>query len=294
MLLTMVIVSQNYIYLYQHGNVRVISWIINYGHTHLLQEIINHVECNNHNISLIFGSDVMENTRLLLLGCYSKTLDMVELMLITLTLYSVSDTGFIKPNSRCKRSWSNSFKSIFCWLSFLTENVVFTKCWIFWRFLKISDSKEIINHVKCNNHNISLIFGSDVTENTRLLLLGCYSKTLDIVELILKYVDPKCIDMDLTPSTVNLFRETVTPLISVCTLGNLCIVNALLRNHDIGAKYQTNAMVVTFNMVDYFTKKMSVTVINYPAYYPNIIFRVFKEISEYSTFCEYNIFCQEA
>jgi hypothetical protein len=29
-------------------------------------------------------------------------------------------------------------------------------------------------------------------------------------------------------------------------------------------------MAVTFNMVDYFLKKMSVTVINYPAYYPNI------------------------
>jgi hypothetical protein len=27
--------------------VEVISWIINYGHTHLLQEIVNHVECNN-------------------------------------------------------------------------------------------------------------------------------------------------------------------------------------------------------------------------------------------------------
>jgi hypothetical protein len=38
----------------------------------------------------------------------------------------------------------------------------------------------------------------------------------------------------------------------------------------IGAKYQTSAMVVTFNMVDYFLKKMSVTIINYPAYYPNI------------------------
>jgi hypothetical protein len=31
-------------------------------------------------------------------------------------------------------------------------------------------------------------------------------------------------------------------------------------------------MVVTFNMVDYFLKKMSVTVIDYPAYYPNTMF----------------------
>jgi hypothetical protein len=36
-------------------NVRVISWIINYGHTHLLQEIVNNVECNNHSIGLILA-----------------------------------------------------------------------------------------------------------------------------------------------------------------------------------------------------------------------------------------------
>jgi len=40
-------------------SVRVISWIINYGHTRLLKKIVNHVECNNYSISLIFGSNVM-------------------------------------------------------------------------------------------------------------------------------------------------------------------------------------------------------------------------------------------
>jgi hypothetical protein len=40
--------------------VEVISWIINYGHTHLLQEIVNHVECNNLSISLVFGSHNIE------------------------------------------------------------------------------------------------------------------------------------------------------------------------------------------------------------------------------------------
>jgi hypothetical protein len=36
-------------------NVRVISWIINYGHTQLLQEIVNHVECNNHLLHAFVG-----------------------------------------------------------------------------------------------------------------------------------------------------------------------------------------------------------------------------------------------
>ena len=89
--------------------------------------------------------------------------------------------------------------------------------------------QEIVNHVKCNNHSTSLVFGSDVMENTRLLLLGCYSDTLDMVELILKYVDPKCIDTDFT--FVSLITRNITPLIAGCTIGNLCIVKALLRNH---------------------------------------------------------------
>jgi hypothetical protein len=50
-------------------NVKVISWIINYGHTHLLQEIVNHVECNNLSISLVFGlnnADSLERLHLLI------------------------------------------------------------------------------------------------------------------------------------------------------------------------------------------------------------------------------------
>jgi ankyrin repeat protein len=89
--------------------------------------------------------------------------------------------------------------------------------------------QEIVNHVKCNDHSTSLVFGSDVMENTRLLLLGCYSDTLDMVELILKYVDPKCINRDFT--FVSLITRNITPLLAGCTIGNLCIVKALLRNH---------------------------------------------------------------
>ena len=96
--------------------------------------------------------------------------------------------------------------------------------------------QEIVNHVECNKYSISLVFGSDVMANGRMLSLGCYSNNLDMVELILKYVDPKCIDIDFTstcascmiPRSVN---AHVTPLIVACSIGNLRIVKLLLRNH---------------------------------------------------------------
>ena len=96
--------------------------------------------------------------------------------------------------------------------------------------------QEIVNHVKCNNLSISLVFGSDIIESTRLLLLGCHSKTLDMVELILTYIDPKCIDRDLSLrseylSNDILFNRNGTPLTTACAIGSLCIVNALLRKH---------------------------------------------------------------
>ena len=101
--------------------------------------------------------------------------------------------------------------------------------------------QEIVNHVECNNHSISLIFGSNVVENTRLLLLGCYSNTLGMVELILKYVDPKCIDMDLTSCGIsyNDPHRWYTPLTVACEIGNLCVVKALLRNHADINKYNS-------------------------------------------------------
>ena len=98
--------------------------------------------------------------------------------------------------------------------------------------------QEIVNHVECNNHSINLVFGFDVMENTRLLLLGCYSNTLDMVELILKYVDPKCIDIDFTSQ---LYNSLCTPLSVTCAKGNLCILKALLeKNPDINKCNHSN------------------------------------------------------
>jgi hypothetical protein len=59
----------------------------------LLQEIVNYVECKNHSINLVFGSDIMENTRLLLLGCHSNTLDMVKLILSMCSWFNAVNNG---------------------------------------------------------------------------------------------------------------------------------------------------------------------------------------------------------
>ena len=96
--------------------------------------------------------------------------------------------------------------------------------------------KEIVNHVECNNNSINLIFGSNVMENTRLLILGCYSNTLDMVKLMLEYVRPECINMDYGTSSDNEygFLTMCTPLMAACTTGNLYIVKALLtKNADV-------------------------------------------------------------
>ena len=92
--------------------------------------------------------------------------------------------------------------------------------------------KEIVKHVECNKHNISLIFGSNLMENIRLLTLGCYSNTSDMVELMLEYIDSKCINMDYSTSfdIANFVPRIYTPLMVACATGNLCIVKALLRN----------------------------------------------------------------
>ena len=91
--------------------------------------------------------------------------------------------------------------------------------------------QKIVNNVERNNRSTSLVFGSDIMKNTRLLVLGCYSNNLDMVELILRHVDPECIDMNLTSSIVSHFAGNITPLTLTCAIGNLSIVQALLRNH---------------------------------------------------------------
>ena len=119
------------------------------------------------------------------------------------------------------------FEKIFCVASGTSYDVRVIS-WII-NFGHIHLLQEIVNHVEDNNHSIYLVFGSNVMENKRLLLLGCFSNNLDMVELILKYIDPKCIDMEYTYYGKR-FRTRYTPLTLASELGNLGIVKALLRN----------------------------------------------------------------
>ncbi|XP_055999563.1 uncharacterized protein LOC130047888 [Ostrea edulis] len=64
------------------------------------------------------------------------------------------------------------------------------------------------------------IFGFDTKEQTRMLILGCYSKNISVVEVLLKYVDRCCIDSE--------YEGTYTPLIAACQTGKEDIVECLI------------------------------------------------------------------
>ena len=63
-------------------NIRVISWVIYYGHRQLLHFLFNLVTENGESISdVIYSSDRTEETRLLTLSCYRCDLEIVKLLL---------------------------------------------------------------------------------------------------------------------------------------------------------------------------------------------------------------------
>lgn len=57
-----------------------ISWIVYYGHMHLLLEIVQHVQSQGESSDLVFGTTLEERLSMLILGCYSGNADFVELM----------------------------------------------------------------------------------------------------------------------------------------------------------------------------------------------------------------------
>lgn len=84
-----------------------------------------------------------------------------------------------------------------------------------------------------NNESTNIIFGSDITEETRLLTLGCYSGNPDMVNTILKYVNCNCINGtsqngNMLSSNLHRFR---TPLTAACHSGHISVVQFLLRNN---------------------------------------------------------------
>ncbi|XP_063404287.1 ankyrin repeat and KH domain-containing protein mask-like [Mytilus trossulus] len=72
--------------------IRLISWVVYYGHTLLLQEIVNHVHDHNDSTDIVFGSNIEEQTRLLILSVYNGDPCMVELILMYMKKESIDAT----------------------------------------------------------------------------------------------------------------------------------------------------------------------------------------------------------
>lgn len=76
------------------NSIRAISWILYYGHTYLLQSIINLVLEHNDSSDIVFKADITEQTRLLTLGCYSGEPDMVNTILKYVHVDCVNKTSY--------------------------------------------------------------------------------------------------------------------------------------------------------------------------------------------------------
>ncbi|XP_052078633.1 uncharacterized protein LOC127716457 [Mytilus californianus] len=75
-----------------------ISWIVYYGHMHLLLEIVEHVQSQDESSDLVFGTNLEERSRMLKLGCYSGNADIVELMLQYIDEESVNSSPLYKED----------------------------------------------------------------------------------------------------------------------------------------------------------------------------------------------------
>ncbi|XP_062603434.1 uncharacterized protein LOC134265197 [Saccostrea cucullata] len=61
--------------------IRLISWIIAFGHNKILKYIVDQMISRNEELEIVFGKDLMSQTRCLVLACYSKNPDIVKLVL---------------------------------------------------------------------------------------------------------------------------------------------------------------------------------------------------------------------
>lgn len=70
----------------------------------------------------------------------------------------------------------------------------------------------------------------DLTEQTRLLTLSCFSGELEVVKLLLQYCDAKCIN-NKSQYTCHMFYDHryITPLTAACAHGHKSVVEELIR-----------------------------------------------------------------
>ncbi|CAC5383297.1 unnamed protein product [Mytilus coruscus] len=72
--------------------IRVISWIVYYGHTQLLEEIVNHVRDHNESTDEVFDSHIEDQARLLVLAVYNGDPHLIEQMLKYVKKESINAT----------------------------------------------------------------------------------------------------------------------------------------------------------------------------------------------------------
>ncbi|VDH98265.1 Hypothetical predicted protein [Mytilus galloprovincialis] len=97
----------------------------------------------------------------------------------------------------------------------------------------------IIDLVLEHNDSTDIVFGSEITEQTRLLTLGCYSGEDNMVNTILKYVNIDCInktslDGNIHYHYIELYlnsHKVLTPFTAACSSGHVTVVQLLLMNN---------------------------------------------------------------
>ncbi|CAC5424870.1 unnamed protein product [Mytilus coruscus] len=95
--------------------------------------------------------------------------------------------------------------------------------------------KFIIDLVLSNNESTNIIFGTSETEQTRLLILACFSGNFDMLRLIQKYVSSDCINGALLPINAGWPEKKKnphrckTPLSAACLRGDLASIEELLK-----------------------------------------------------------------
>jgi ankyrin repeat protein len=104
-------------------------------------------------------------------------------------------------------------------------------------FNTILENKESINHVigwnSFSNNEVEdeSAITVDLSEQTRLLTLSCFSGELEVVRLLLQYCDAKCINNKLQ-YTCHMFYDHryITPLTAACAHGHKSVVEELIKH----------------------------------------------------------------
>ncbi|VDH98267.1 Hypothetical predicted protein [Mytilus galloprovincialis] len=208
-------------------SIRVISWIIYYGHTSLLQTSVDLVLKNHESTNMIFGSDITEQTRLLTLGCYSGNPDMVNTILKYVNgncINRTSQNGNMRSSNLHR---SRSPLTAACYSGHLSvvqvlllNNAKINQCDNYGRFpLHIASCKGHYDVIKCLVQN-----GADVNQcdkiNNSPLYTASESGYYDVVEYLVQ-----------NGANVNQCDDfNISPLYKASEVGHYDVVKYLVKN----------------------------------------------------------------